>query len=58
MVVNTVGHLAAKGIINKDFELAHIIEQVIMWQPGIEEGVLEGTPSDAGLNILSMISSG
>jgi len=47
MVVNTVGHLAAKGIINKDFELAHIIEQVIMWQPGIEEGAIEGALSDA-----------
>ena len=37
---------AAKGITNKDFELAHKIEEVIMWQPGKEEGALTGTPDD------------
>jgi len=36
----------AKGITNKDFELAQKIEDVIMWQPGKEGGALEGTPDD------------
>jgi 4a-hydroxytetrahydrobiopterin dehydratase len=36
---------AAKGITDKDFELAKKIEEVIMWQPGTEGGALEGTPS-------------
>jgi 4a-hydroxytetrahydrobiopterin dehydratase len=35
---------AAKGITDKDFELAKKIEQVIHWQPGKEGGALEGTP--------------
>lgn len=38
---------AAKGITDKDFALARKIEDVLMWQPGREEGsVLEGTPDD------------
>ena len=38
---------AAKGITNKDFQLAAKIEEVIMWQPGKEAGsALEGTPDD------------
>ena len=38
---------AAKGITDKDFALARKIEEVVMWQPGREEGaVLEGTPDD------------
>lgn len=38
---------AAKGITDKDFELAKKIEDVVMWQPGTEEGAaLEGTPDD------------
>lgn len=37
---------SAKGITNKDFELAQKIEDVIMWQPGKEGGALEGTPDD------------
>ena len=38
---------AAKGITDKDFELASKIEDVVMWQPGAEEGAaLEGTPED------------
>ncbi len=45
VIVKLVNH-AAKGITNKDFELAHKIEDVLMWQPGKEEGVLEGTPDD------------
>lgn len=46
VIVKLMNH-AAKGITNKDFELAHKIEQVIMWQPGLDEGSsLEGTPND------------
>jgi len=38
---------AAKGITNKDFELAAKIEEVVMWQPGVNpESSLEGTPED------------
>ena len=38
---------AAKGITDKDFALARKIEEVVMWQPGAEEGAsLEGTPED------------
>ncbi len=36
----------AKGITDKDFELASKIEQVISWQPALEDSVLEGTPND------------
>ncbi|MDQ2705121.1 MAG: 4a-hydroxytetrahydrobiopterin dehydratase, partial [Pseudomonadota bacterium] len=35
---------AAKGITDKDFELARKIEDVVQWQPGKEGGALEGTP--------------
>lgn len=37
---------AAKGITDKDFELARKIEEVVQWQPGTEKGALEGTPRD------------
>ena len=37
---------AAKGITDKDFELAKKIEEVVLWQPGKEGGALEGTPTD------------
>ena len=38
---------AAKGITDKDFALARKIEDVVMWQPGREDGAaLEGTPDD------------
>lgn len=37
---------AAKGITEKDFELARKIEDVIQWQPGKDGGPLEGTPTD------------
>jgi 4a-hydroxytetrahydrobiopterin dehydratase len=37
---------AAKGITDKDFELAKKIEEVICWQPGKEGGALTGTPED------------
>lgn len=36
----------AKGITDKDFELAAKIEQVIAWQPSLEQGALTGTPND------------
>jgi 4a-hydroxytetrahydrobiopterin dehydratase len=45
VTVKLMNH-AAKGITNKDFELAKKIEEVVMWQPGKEEGALEGTPND------------
>ncbi len=45
VIVKLTNH-AAKGITNKDFELAKKIEDVIMWQPGKEDGALEGTPDD------------
>ena len=45
VVVKLVNH-AAKGVTDKDFTLAHKIEEVIQWQPGKEEGPLEGTPDD------------
>ena len=35
---------AAKGVTDKDFELAKKIEDVIGWQPGKDGGALEGTP--------------
>lgn len=36
----------AKGITDKDFALATKIESVVHWQPGLEDGPLEGTPAD------------
>ncbi len=45
VIVKLMNH-AAKGITNKDFELARKIEDVIMWQPGNEGGALVGTPDD------------
>jgi 4a-hydroxytetrahydrobiopterin dehydratase len=36
----------AKGITDKDFELAAEIERVIQWQPGKAGGALEGTPNE------------
>jgi len=46
VTVKLVNH-AAKGVTEKDFALAKKIEEVLMWQPGKEEGaVLEGTPDD------------
>jgi len=35
---------SAKGITDKDFELARKIEEVVLWQPGAQGGALEGTP--------------
>jgi 4a-hydroxytetrahydrobiopterin dehydratase len=46
VTVKLMNH-AAKGVTEKDFELARKIEEVVMWRPGIVEGaVLEGTPDD------------
>lgn len=36
---------SAKGITDRDFELARKIEEVVHWQPAREGGALEGTPS-------------
>jgi 4a-hydroxytetrahydrobiopterin dehydratase len=36
---------AAKGITDKDFELAKKIEEVVQWCPA-EGSALEGTPND------------
>ncbi|QCO18419.1 4a-hydroxytetrahydrobiopterin dehydratase [Azospirillum brasilense] len=37
---------SAKGITDKDFDLARKIEEVIQWQPARDGGALEGTPKD------------
>jgi 4a-hydroxytetrahydrobiopterin dehydratase len=37
---------SAKGITDKDFELAAKIEEVIGWRPGKAGGALTGTPED------------
>ena len=46
VIVKLMNH-AAKGVTDKDFELAAKIEEVIMWQPGLDENnALTGTPDD------------
>ena len=45
VTVKLMNH-AAKGVTDKDFELARKIEDVVSWQPGKEGGALEGTPTD------------
>ncbi|MBT8446621.1 MAG: 4a-hydroxytetrahydrobiopterin dehydratase [Gammaproteobacteria bacterium] len=45
VIVKLQNH-AAKGITDKDFELARKIEDVVQWQPGSEDGALDGTPDD------------
>lgn len=45
VIVKLVTH-TAKGVTDKDFELADKIEEVIAWQPGLAGGALEGTPND------------
>ena len=46
VIVKLMTH-SAKGVTNKDFELARKIEEVIMWQPGlVADSALEGTPDD------------
>mgnify|MGYP001161016481 CR=1 FL=1 len=37
---------AAKGVSDKDFELAKKIEETIQWDPADEDNILEGTPKD------------
>ncbi|MBI1868700.1 MAG: 4a-hydroxytetrahydrobiopterin dehydratase [Methylocystis sp.] len=36
----------AKGVTDKDFELARKIEEVVCWRPGRDGGALEGTPAN------------
>jgi 4a-hydroxytetrahydrobiopterin dehydratase len=46
VTVKLMNH-AAKGITEKDFELAKKIEEVVMWRPGSVAGSsLQGTPDD------------
>lgn len=46
VVIKLMTH-SARGITEKDFELAHKIEEVVFWQPGLVSGsALEGTPQD------------
>ena len=45
VVVKLFTH-SAKGITDKDFELAAKIEAVVAWQPASEGGALTGTPLD------------
>ncbi len=48
VTVKLMNH-AAKGITDKDFELAKKIEEVVMWRPGAGAGsdsALQGTPDD------------
>ena len=46
VIIKLMNH-AAKGITEKDFDLAKKIEEVVMWQPGTDnESALEGTPDD------------
>ena len=43
----TLSTHSAKGVTAKDFQLARKIEDVVMWQPGLDSGsALEGTPDD------------
>ena len=44
VTVKLMNH-AAKGITEKDFELAHKIEEVVLWRPA-DGAALEGTPDD------------
>ena len=45
VTVKLMNH-AAKGITEKDFQLAQKIEEVVCWQPKIEDSALGGTPDD------------
>ena len=46
VTVKLMNH-AAKGVTDKDFELAKKIEDVIQWQPGIDKkSALDGTPDE------------
>ena len=45
VIVKLKNH-AAKGVTEKDFELASKIEEFVQWQPAALNGALEGTPDD------------
>src|SRR5262245_18094986 len=45
VIVKLLSH-DAKGITDRDFELAKKIEEVVHWQPGKAGGALTGTPND------------
>ena len=45
LVIVKLSTHSAKGVTDKDFELARKIEEVITWRPGPESS-LEGTPED------------
>lgn len=46
VIVKLTTH-SAKGITEKDFQLARKIEDTVFWRPGLEPGsALEGTPQD------------
>jgi 4a-hydroxytetrahydrobiopterin dehydratase len=46
VIVKLTTH-SAKGITEKDFRLAHKIEEVVFWDPSFsDQNVLEGTPND------------
>ena len=45
VIVKLMNH-AAKGVTNKDFALAKKIEDVIQWNPAIDEPELDGVPDD------------
>jgi 4a-hydroxytetrahydrobiopterin dehydratase len=46
VTVKLMNH-AAKGVTDKDFELARKIDEVVLWQPGADpDSALEGTPDD------------
>jgi 4a-hydroxytetrahydrobiopterin dehydratase len=52
VIVKLMNH-AAKGITDKDFALAHKIEEVVGWRPGLEDGSpLDGTPEDPRFHYL------
>lgn len=46
VIVKLKNH-AAKGITDKDFELAAKIEEMVHWQPAQHSDALTGTPDDA-----------
>ena len=46
VIVKLKNH-AAKGVTDKDFELARKIEDVVLWRPGAQESsALQGTPDE------------
>ena len=45
VIVKLMNH-AAKGITDKDFDLAKKIEEVVMWNPAVEDNALTGVPDD------------